>query len=105
MVSAPDSCRRRRVPPSRHASADRLEAYSIGQETVDQASASCTLQAILAAAARAMRGVPGIHVSSVFEARTVMVAHNGRSVAALRPVAAGGVATGRRIETLRVRAG
>ena len=52
-----------------------------------------------------MRGVPGIHVSRVFEAGTVMVAHNGRSVAALRPVPAGGVATGRRIEPLRVRAG
>jgi len=51
-----------------------------------------------------MRGIPGIHVSRVFEAGTVMVAHNGRSVAALRPVPAGGVPTGRRIEPLRVRA-
>src|SRR5258708_32146686 len=85
--------------------ADRLEAHSIGQETVDQAGASCTLQAILAAAARAMRGVPGIHVSRVFEAGTVMVAYNGRSVDPLRPVGAGGVATCRRIEPLRVRAG
>src|ERR1700757_101820 len=45
---------------------------SIGKETVDQACASRTLQAILAAAARAMRGVPGTHVSRVFEADTVM---------------------------------
>src|ERR1700722_3685401 len=84
--------------------ADRLEAHSIRQETVDQACASRTLQAILAAAARAVRGVPGTHVSGVFEAGTVMVAHDGRSVAALRPVPAGGVPTGRRIEPLRVRA-
>src|ERR1700720_2805756 len=84
--------------------AGRLEARSIGQETVQQAGTSRTLQAILAAAARPMRGVPGTHVSRVFEADTVMVAHNGRSVAALRPVPAGGVPTGRRIEPLRVRA-
>jgi hypothetical protein len=84
--------------------ADRLEAHSIRQETVDQACASRTLQAILAAAARAVREVPGTHVSRVFEAGTVMVAHNGRSVAALRPVPAGGVSTGRRVEPLRVRA-
>ena len=58
--------------------AGRLEARSIGQETVDQACASRTLQAILAAAARAVRGVPGTHVSGVFEAGTVIVAHNGR---------------------------
>jgi hypothetical protein len=84
--------------------ANRLEAHSIGQETVDQACASRALQAILAAAARAVRGIPGIHVSRVFEAGTVMVAPNGRSFAALRPVPAGGVPTGCRIEPLRVRA-
>ena len=44
-------------------------------------------------------------MSCVFEAGTVMVAHNGRSVATLGPVAAGGVATGRRIEPVRVRPG
>src|ERR1700720_1700903 len=80
------------------------EGGSNCQETVQQAGTSRTLQAILAAAARPMRGVPGTHVSRVFEADTVMVAHNGRSVAALRPVPAGGVPTGRRIEPLRVRA-
>ena len=84
--------------------ADRLEAHSIGQETVNQACASCTLQVILAAAARAMRGVPGVHVPRVFETSTVVMAHNGRSVSALRPISAGGVAAGRGIKPLGVRA-
>ena len=40
----------------------------------------------------------------IFEAGTVVMAHYGRSVSALRPVSAGGVATGRGIKPLRVRA-
>ena len=42
----------------------------------------------------------------ILEAGTVMMADNGRSVgAALCPVSTGGIAAGRQIEALRIRAG
>src|SRR6185437_16962390 len=75
----------------------------IGQEAVEQAGSACSLQVILAATARAMRGVPRIHVPRIFQAGTVVVADDGRSVfAAFRPVRAGGVAAGCRIEALGI---
>jgi hypothetical protein len=93
-------------------SADRItlvvaaeQASSVGDETVDQTGATTSFQLILTATARAMRGVPGIHVPGVLESGTVMVPHDRRTLSALRPVPASGVATGRRVESLRVGAG
>src|SRR5258708_51914 len=91
------------APQSRRG--DRREADSVGCEAVDQAGTARTLQGVLATTARAVRGVPGIHVPGVLESGTVMVTHDGRALATLRPVSAGGVAAGRGEEALRVRAG
>src|SRR5260370_39721290 len=80
----------------------RRAGLSVGDETVDQTGATTSFQLILTATARAMRGVPGIHVPGVLESGTVMVTHDRRTLSALRPVPASGVATGRRIQALRV---
>jgi|SRR5262249_30319709 len=48
----------------------------VGDETVDQTGATTSFQLILTATARAMRGVPGIHVSGILESGTVMVTHD-----------------------------
>src|SRR5207237_8316758 len=50
---------------------------------------------ILAAAARAVRRVPRLHVPRILEALQVVVPDDRRAVPALRPVAAGGVAARR----------
>ena len=88
------------------ARAERTGARSlVGCEAVEQAGTARALQRVLTATARAMRGVPGVHVPGVLEPGTVMVTHDGRALTALRPVPAGGIATGRGEEALRVRAG
>src|SRR5207244_11932013 len=61
-------------------------------EAIDQAGAARGFQVVLAAAARAMRGVPGLHVPRVLQSCQVMVADDRRAFGALRPVAARGVA-------------
>src|SRR4051812_18351657 len=63
------------------------------------------LQLFLATAARAVRGVPGPHVPSVFQSSAVMMAQDRRPVSPLGPVAAGGIAARRREPTGRIRAG
>src|SRR4051794_16066120 len=83
----------------------REKRASVRRETIEQAGAAGRLQLILAAPARAVRGVPRLHVARVLEALQVVVTDDGRAVAALGPVAAGGVTAGRRISALRVRAG
>src|SRR5437762_1008380 len=65
---------------------------SVCDEAIDQAGAARGFQVVLAAASRAMRGVPGLHVPGVLQSGQVMVADDRRAFAALRPVAAGGVA-------------
>src|SRR3977135_3335385 len=62
------------------------------------------LQFFLLPAARAMRGVPGLHVPGVLQSGQVMVADDRRAFTALRPVAAGGVAARCREIPGRVRA-
>src|ERR1043166_8231811 len=71
-------------------------------EAVDQAGAARGLELVLTAAARAVRGVPGLHVAGGLEALEVVRADDRRAVAALGPVAVGGVAAGGRIHALRV---
>ena len=90
-------------------SADRItlvvaaeQASSVGDETVDQAGATTSFQLILTATARAMRGVPGIHVPGVLESGTVMVAHYRRTLSALRPVPARPLLYGRWRHHLRL---
>src|SRR6185503_2246011 len=81
-------------------------AASVRGEAVEQAGAAGALQQLLAAAARAVGGVPRLHVARVLlQACAVVMADNGGAVRALGPVAAGGVATGGRVATLRVGAG
>src|SRR5207344_216586 len=71
-----------------------------------QPGAAGSLKLILAAAARAVRGVPRGHVPGRFsETGTVVMADDGRAIAALGPVATGGIAAGGRVLALRVRAG
>src|ERR1051325_6031901 len=85
--------------------ANTPSGISILGEAVDQAGAARGLELVLAAAARAMRGVPGFRIPGVFQARAVVVADDRRAVAALGPVAAGGVAARGGKPTLRVGAG
>src|SRR5690242_11443528 len=56
---------------------------SIGREAVDLAGAARGLELVLAAAARAVRGVPRLHVPGVLEALQVVVADDGRALAVL----------------------
>src|ERR1700730_9625632 len=51
---------------------------SVGREAVEQAGATGAFERILPAPARAVRGVPGIHVSGVLQPGTVMMADDGR---------------------------
>src|SRR6185503_16170218 len=67
-------------------------AASLRREAVEQAGAAGGLELVLAAAARAVRGVPGLHVARVLQPLQVVVPDDRRAFAALRPVAAGGVA-------------
>src|SRR4051812_29281861 len=77
------------------ARAERTGARSsVGCEAVEQAGTARALQRVLTATARAMRGVPGVHVPGVLESGAVMVTHDGRALTALRPVPTGGIATG-----------
>src|SRR5882762_9536840 len=79
-------------------------AALVCDEAIHQAGAARGFQVVLAAAARAMRGVPGLHVPGVLQSGQVMVADDRRAFAALRPVAARGVAARRREIPGRVRA-
>src|SRR5439155_19655245 len=67
--------------------------------------ATSRFQLILTPTPRAMRGVPGLHVPGGFQAGAVVMPNDGRSFTALGPVTVGGVATGRRERSHRVRAG
>src|SRR6516164_10158407 len=81
----------------RQAPATRREVplpVSIGDEAVDQTGATSRLQLILTATARAMRGVPRLHVPGGFQAGAVVMTNDGRSFTALGPVPAGSVAAG-----------
>src|SRR5580704_10697683 len=78
---------------------------SVGHEAIEQAGTAGGHQVVLAAAARAVRGVPGLHMPRVLETGTVMVTDDGGAVGAFRPVPAGGVAAGGGEEALRVRPG
>src|SRR6266480_6184395 len=77
---------------------------SVRDEAVDQSGAAGGFQLVLAAAARAVRGVPGLHVARILQSLQVLVADDRRALAALGPVAAGGVAARRREAPVRVRA-
>src|SRR5882672_10440735 len=74
-------------------------------EAVEQAGAARGLELVLATAARAVRRVPRLHVARVLQALQVVVADDRRAVAALGPVAAGGVAAGGGVQAHRVGAG
>src|SRR2546426_11111754 len=80
-------------------------AASVRCEAVEEAGAARGLELILAAAARAVRRIPRLHVPRVLQALQVVVADDRRALAALRPVAAGGIAARRRVHAGRVRAG
>src|SRR5688572_16549338 len=78
---------------------------SVRREAVEQPGAARGHQVLLAAAARAVRGVPGLHVPRVLlQPHAVVVADDRRALAAFRPVAAGGVAAGGRVHAGRIRA-
>src|SRR5437667_7944392 len=81
-----------------------VERASVCDEAIDQAGAARGFQVVLTAAARAMRGVPGLHVPGVLQSLQVMMADDRRAFAALGPVAAGGVAARRRETPVRIRA-
>src|SRR5690349_11339820 len=75
----------------------------IGEEAVEQSRAAGALEAILATAPSAMRRVPGHHVAADFQPKAVVMANNRRPVvAALRPIAASGIAASGRIHALGV---
>src|SRR5712691_9047287 len=78
---------------------------SVCDEAIEQAGAAGGFQVFLTAAARAVRGVPGLHVPGVLQSGQVMVADDRRAFAALCPVAARGVAARCREIPGRVRAG
>src|SRR6266705_2347006 len=78
---------------------------SVCDEAIEQASAPGGFQVFLTAAARAMRGVPGLHVPRVLQSLQVMVADDRRAITALGPVAAGGVDARRGAHSRRIRAG
>src|SRR5689334_9345226 len=80
-------------------------AASVRGEAIEQAGAARGLELILAAAARAVRRVPRLHVPGVLQPLQVVVPDDRRAVAALRPVAAGSVAARSREHALRVGAG
>src|SRR5688572_27496189 len=99
--------RRRRAG---YALATRSSPFSclclIRRKAIEQARTAGGLQQVLAAAARAVRRVPGAHVpGGLLQPDAVVVADNGRAFGALGPVAAGGVAARRRVAAVGVGAG
>src|SRR5256885_7051277 len=78
---------------------------SVRDEAVEQSRAAGGFQLVLAAAARAVRGIPGLHVARVLQPLQVLVADDRRAFAALGPVAAGGIAARGREAAVRIRAG
>src|SRR5262249_34196144 len=56
------------------------DVLSIRREAVEQTSAPGRLQLLLTAATRAMRGIPGPHMPSVFQPKAVMMTHERRTV-------------------------
>jgi hypothetical protein len=79
---------------------------SVRDEAVEQPSAARALQPFLAAAPRAVRGVPGHHMAADLEAHMIVMPDDRRPVvAALCPIAAGRVFARSRIHALRVRTG
>src|SRR4029079_15688715 len=82
---------------------------SVDGEAIEQAVAARALQIGLAAAAiraaRGMRRIPGLRRVIVAQSLPVVVPDHGRASAALGPVAAGAVFTGRKRPPVRLRAG
>src|SRR5205085_7968872 len=74
-------------------------------EAVEQACAARRLELVLAAAARAVRRIPRLHVPGVLQTGAIVMADDRGALAALGPVAAGGVATGGREPAVRIGAG
>src|SRR4051812_32204194 len=64
----------------------------LSREAVEVAVAAGTLERILAAALRRMRGVPRLCRGAFIQSRAVVVTDDRRALAALGPVAAGRVA-------------
>jgi hypothetical protein len=85
-------------------SRDISDTLSIRRETVEQTGAPGRLQLRLTAATRAMRGIPGPHMPSVFQPKAVMMTHDRRTVSTLGPVAASCVSTRGRKPTGWIRA-
>ena len=83
---------------------DISDTLSIRRETVEQTGAPGRLQLLLTAATRAMRGIPGPHMPSVFQPKAVMMTHDRRTVSTLGPVAASCVSTRGRKPTGWIRA-
>ena len=81
---------KKETPPKRGRSGSlsgmRVLIPSVRDEAIDQAGAAGGFQLVLAAAARAMRGVPGLHVPRLLQAGAVMAADDRRSFAAFCPV-------------------
>src|SRR5262249_34561131 len=67
------------------------ESALVRREAVEQAVAAGRLQCIEAAAARAVRGVPGLGGVVIAQADAVVMADHGRALGAFGPVAAGHV--------------
>src|SRR6516162_1775476 len=80
-------------------------SISIGGEAVDEAGTAGALEGGLAASARAMGGVPRLHVPGVLESLAIRMTKDGRAFAALRPVPASGIAAGGREHTFGIRTG
>src|SRR6202047_760614 len=77
---------------------------SVGGEAVEQPGAATTLQCVLTAPTRSVRGIPGPHVPGVFQSRPIVMSHDGGTLPTFAPVAAGRVAARGRKVSLRVRA-
>src|SRR5215218_3078251 len=82
-----------------------ITSRSVRDEAVDQAGAARSLEVVLAAAARAVRRIPLLHMPEVVQAGAIVMSDDRRALAALGPVAAGRIAAGRRIAALRVGSG
>src|SRR5439155_9308639 len=85
-------------------SLDPGDSRSVRDEAIDQAGAAGGFELVLAAAARAVRGIPGLHVPRFLQSLQVVVADDRRAFAALGPVAAGGVAARGREAPVGIRA-
>src|SRR5258705_997272 len=84
---------------------DCKASFSLGGEAVKQPGSAGAFQGILAAPARAVRGIPRLHVPRLLEPSAIMVADDRRALPVLRPVAACRVTARCRIQALRVGAG